>query len=481
MLTEIPTEVPAVNEPAGLDFWMRNVLTDCDRIGQNLEPDPVHNLRVALRRCRSIADGFMAFDEHPAWKLMKRESRILFQQLGALRDTHVMMEWAERIPPVRDDASFALRKYLEDQEAGLKEDASEAVVEFNQKKWASWGRTLSARARHIPLESAVFQHLALERLTAVRELHGQALRNRSQLSYHRLRIALKKFRYTVENFLPARHARWGAELREMQDLLGEMHDLDVLWRTAVATGAFGSEQTRLEWRRRVSEETEVRIEKYRAKTLGRNSLFVLWGSELPDSGEVYSAALARFRTWALYHDPDSPHSENVARLATQIYDGLEPLNLVDLSELTDARAILESAALAHTVGIQAAEKRHQRESYRLIRRLDPPLGLTVETLHRIALVVRFHRGALPRLEQKAWSGIPDPQRKALVLLSGILRLADAVGRSLRRHGHRLEVKHSGSALVITVPGYVETNASAEKLAAARHLLEVTCRLPILIR
>lgn len=481
MLTEIPTEVSAVNEPAGLDFWMQCVLTDCERVGQNLEPNPVHDLRVALRRCRSIADGFMAFDSHSAWKLMKRESRILFQQLGALRDTHVMMEWVERISPTRDEASFILCKYLEDEEAGHREDALEAVLEFNRKKWAAWSRTLSVRTRLIPLESVVFQHLALERLTAVRELHGQALRNRSQASYHRLRIALKKFRYTVENFLPARHARWGAELRELQDLLGEVHDLDVLWRTAVATRAVGTEQARLEWRRRISEETEGRIEIYRAKTLGRNSLFVLWGSELPDSGQVSSTALARFRTWALYRDPDIPHSENVAKLATQIYDGLEPLNLVELNELTDARAILESAALAHAVGFQATEKKHQRESYRLIRKLEPPLGLTAETLRRIALLVRFHRGALPRPGQKAWSGIPDPQRKALVLLSGILRLADAFGRSTRRHGYRLEIKNSGDSLVITVPGYVETNASAEKLAAARHLLEVACGLPILIR
>ena len=45
--------------------------------------------------------------------------------------------------------------------------------------------------------------------------------------YHRLRIAIKRFRYIVENFLPLQHAAWSDDLKQVQDLLGEVHDLDV--------------------------------------------------------------------------------------------------------------------------------------------------------------------------------------------------------------------------------------------------------------
>jgi len=45
--------------------------------------DPVHDLRVALRRCRSLADGLMALDPDPDWKAMKKAGRRLFQRLGA--------------------------------------------------------------------------------------------------------------------------------------------------------------------------------------------------------------------------------------------------------------------------------------------------------------------------------------------------------------------------------------------------------------
>jgi hypothetical protein len=43
------------------------------------------------------------------------------------------------------------------------------------------------------------------------------------------------------------------------------------------------------------------------------------------------------------------------------------------------------------------------------------------------------------------------------------------------------LERPGEILYITAPGYSENDASAEGLAAARHLLEITCRLPILIR
>jgi CHAD domain-containing protein len=49
---------------------MERVLLECDRAAAGFEADPVHDLRVALRRCRSLADGLMALDPDSSWKEM---------------------------------------------------------------------------------------------------------------------------------------------------------------------------------------------------------------------------------------------------------------------------------------------------------------------------------------------------------------------------------------------------------------------------
>jgi CHAD domain-containing protein len=464
----------------GLDFWMDRVMLECERTRHDFEPDPVHDLRVALRRCRSIVDGFMAFDPHPAWKQMKCESKRIFQQLGALRDTQVMLEWAQRVSPSPDESVAALCSHLANNEIKFKESASEALQEFDQKKWASWAGLLPKRARRIPLEGMAFQHLALECWFAAHELHRQALRNRSHAAYHRLRIGLKKFRYMIENFLPSRYVLWGSGLRELQDLLGEIHDLHVLWQTALEIHAFRSSEFRIRWREWTELEINRRLEIYRRKMLGASAQWLVWRSGLPDADQVRIASLARLRSWASFRDPDPFHSEHVAKLSLQIYDGLNSLGLIQNSLQPDARHVLESAALAHDVGIYRGNKKHQIASYRMIRKLKPSPGWTARTLQIIALIARFHRRALPRIEQKAFSGIPSDQIKEIILLSGILRLANALDALHQRRVRKLTLRCTGEVIQVAIPEYSENDASAEKIAAARHLLETACRLPIMI-
>ena len=89
----------------GLRFWMERVLEECGRAAAGFEADPVHDLRVAIRRCRSLADGLMAMDPDPSWKEMKKAGRKLFRALGELRDMQVMQEWIDKLEVVGDSAA----------------------------------------------------------------------------------------------------------------------------------------------------------------------------------------------------------------------------------------------------------------------------------------------------------------------------------------------------------------------------------------
>src|SRR5262249_60000352 len=106
---------------------------------------------------------------------------------------------------------------------------AQSLNEFDIDQWQKWSKYLSLRIAHYPEDGELFQGLALARWHDARELHQTAARTRSKTALHQLRIGIKKFRYVVENFLPTTHKQIGKGLKEVQDLLGEVHDLDVLW------------------------------------------------------------------------------------------------------------------------------------------------------------------------------------------------------------------------------------------------------------
>src|SRR5579863_10508691 len=330
---------------AGLALWMERVLEECDRASVEFGSDPVHDLRVALRRCRSMADGLRVMDPDPAWKEMKKAGRQLFRELGELRDAQVMEEWVRSLSNPDDPVAIALLQFLAGREAHLKQQASQALQDFDRKQWKRWMVSLPRRAARMRTGSALFKHLALERWTEAYRLHHLALRSRSHIAYHRLRIGLKRFRYIVENFLPEQHAAWSNDLKELQDVLGEVHDLDVLWTTALRVNAFPDADSRAKWHARIVEERTRRIDKYRSKMLGKSSLWRIWRSELPVGKQIESAALSRLKLWASFLDPDFKHSNHVAHLALQLYDGLPNRPAARLSEATDARGILDAASL----------------------------------------------------------------------------------------------------------------------------------------
>ena len=332
---------------AGLAYWAQRTLEECDKASHEFAADPVHDLRVAIRRCRSMADGFQSVDPDPAWKEMKKLGKALFSSLGDLRDVQVMLEWVARLSAPDDSVRLVLLETLGQKESQLKAAAQEALHNFDRKRWTALNARLAKRAARVPVEGLVFQHLALERWMDAHALHRQALRNRTHVGYHRLRIGIKRFRYTCENFLPQRHEKWAKDLRELQDALGEVHDFDVLKATIKAHPGIAAED-RERWNKRIAEERQPRLDLYRQKMLGRNSLWAVWRAELPSGFSLQQAAMEKLRTWASFLDPDVNHSAHVTRLALQLYDGLAKLGTV----IADAehRRILEAAAMLHEVG-----------------------------------------------------------------------------------------------------------------------------------
>ena len=474
-------QVPPGTEQRGLAYWMRRVLAECDKAEREMSPDAVHDLRVALRRCRSMAKGLMELDPSPDWRKLRKAGRKLFRHFGELRDSQVMLEWVQKLSPADDPVRQTILEILTGREQQLKESALKALQQFNRKQWERFAATLPERARRVPLDGPIFQHLALERYNEASELHGRALRNRSRIAYHRLRIGLKRFRYTIENFLPGRHAKWGEDLKRLQDRLGEVHDLDVLWTALRRTGASFDAAARARWHEWIDRERQSRIEEYRKMTVGTNSLWSVWRAGLPGREQLESAALAKLAAWASFRDPDFDQKPHVAERALQLFDGLGAAGIPGPFKNAQARRILYAAALLHDVGRAEGKRGRHKTSLRLIRALPPPLGWSRDDMVLVALLARYHRGAPPREDHAPFSALPAPAREIVRYLAGVLRLALAFGRDLDSPVTRLEVKNTPDAIVIEVDDAREDGPLAYQVLRKKWLLELACRRPVIVR
>lgn len=278
-VTSIPGSIAA--KPTALEEWMNRVADRAAKVPRGFDVDDIHDLRVAIRRCRTMADALSEVNPSAGWRKLKKATGAVFRALGELRDAQVMVTWVKQFGPARDPVRRHMLRLLARREKDCREAAAEALDAFDRKDWRKLTRKLAPKARFFPLESVVFQRLALARLHHAAELYRQARRKRSSAGWHRLRIAIKRFRYVVDNFLPRRYEAWSDDLKRVQDLLGEMHDLDVL-RAAARREAASLDASAIDaFVRKIDGERKSRLSELNLKLCGPQSLWLTWRAGLP--------------------------------------------------------------------------------------------------------------------------------------------------------------------------------------------------------
>jgi exopolyphosphatase/guanosine-5'-triphosphate,3'-diphosphate pyrophosphatase len=141
------------------------------------------------------------------------------------------------------------------------------------------------------------------------------------------------------------------------------------------------------------------------------------------------------------------HCEQVARLATQVFDGLAQR----FGLPADARELLEAAALLHDIGYVINHAKHHKHAYHLI--LHGGLeGFTQRELEIVACVARYHRKAFPSKRHTAFARLERPDRRLVRGLAGILRVADGLDRT---HTQRIT-----NVMCSTHRGFIELTLQA---------------------
>jgi exopolyphosphatase/guanosine-5'-triphosphate,3'-diphosphate pyrophosphatase len=157
---------------------------------------------------------------------------------------------------------------------------------------------------------------------------------------------------------------------------------------------------------------------------------------------------------------EKDHSLHVAHLAGLLFDALAPMH--DLAPRD--RDLLQSAAILHDIGHVIDYKGHHRHACDMIQKARIP-GLTPGEVRTIALVVRYHRGANPKVKHPEFGSLPREDRERVRRLAALLRVADGLDR-----GHVSCVQSLGARLgnerveIVLVP---RSNPDLEIWGAAR--------------
>ncbi len=462
---------PKTENKFGLPYWMDRVLEEHSKAGGSLHSDAIHGLRTSLRRCILIAEIMEDLDPGCDWKAMRKLGRQTFQRIGTLRDTQVLMKWIEKLGEKGEASTEAFLDVLKKKQDQDKSDARAAIREFDRKQWRSFRRECAKHHHHVVSNRPACESGLLEIWENLRDLNRSAQRSRSLIAYHRLRVGLKKFRYAAENFLPSMYAGWAPDLKIVQDLLGEIHDLTVLDQMLVKHRGLVEESVFTAWREKVEQERGSRLQQYREKISAKSSLLRIWREGLPAEKDLRAIGLARLGEWASFVTPDFPRVRRMARLSLQIYDGLANCGLMGKHPQIEERFILQAAALLQETGKFRKSKAYHKESYRMIRKISPPPGWSKTDLEFVALVARFHRRALPYPDHAKLRGYELPLRQSLIRLAAILRMANAFHARRYKTIRRLHVENGPGYLVIRAEGFQNRDAIDSKVSAARRFLE----------
>lgn len=121
---------------------------------------------------------------------------------------------------------------------------------------------------------------------------------------------------------------------------------------------------------------------------------------------------------------DVKHGRHVAQMSHSLFQSFEPLHRLQPA----CGKLLEAAAYLHDIGHFVSDTAHHKHSAYLVVNSDMP-GFTAEERRTIALLCRFHRKAMPGARHDALQALQPESKRAVLLLTPLLRLADSLDRS----------------------------------------------------
>lgn len=233
------------------------------RVRESFAPDAIHDLRVSSRRLRECLNVFAGCFRKRQVTELRKELKSLTNYLGAIRNSDEALLFFSRLVESAEQETLAA---LEEISAALQSRRSREQKDLRHEVKRVDPASLLQRIDELclnlrifdPDSAALFIPVAETLLSAIEareksilDILPDARQETEVAAQHRLRIAVKRFRYRLEFMAPIAPRRdylaIYSRVKNYQELLGQLHDLDVFADTveAILSGAAGTEPLKI--------------------------------------------------------------------------------------------------------------------------------------------------------------------------------------------------------------------------------------------
>jgi CHAD domain-containing protein len=208
------------------------------RLSDPDDAEALHDFRVALRRLRTLLRSFRDEVGDVVTKKLQRRLRDLARSTNAARDAEVQLAWiqahkAELGGGSRPGMPWLMARVESRRErayTGVREDGPPEFRQLDRRIRRALTRALADATPGHPAFATATGGLVRAHVTELEQELEAARGTRDEAAIHRARIAVKRLRYLLEPLQEdiSQGAAIIDRLKQLQDLLGELHDLHVL-------------------------------------------------------------------------------------------------------------------------------------------------------------------------------------------------------------------------------------------------------------
>jgi exopolyphosphatase/guanosine-5'-triphosphate,3'-diphosphate pyrophosphatase len=145
---------------------------------------------------------------------------------------------------------------------------------------------------------------------------------------------------------------------------------------------------------------------------------------------------------------DVHHTDQVKRLALSLFDQTRELHGLDGAD----RELLEYAAALHDIGQHVSRRAHHKHAAYLVEHAELR-GFAPAEVALLAALLRHHRHGSPKVAEPYLAGLDDDQRRRVVALAALLRVADGLDRGRRSPVDEIKVQVSGDLVIVRVSAH----------------------------